>query len=83
MKIQFRTSKGIVEGTVEANGLITVDDRSAQILKKLYGYSSVSLTDGWVTIDLEDGYYGYPEYQPQTFTDEEVKQSRENFAFET
>ena len=81
--IQFRTSKGICEGIVNHDDTITLDDHSTQIIRKLYSIDSIYIKEGWVQIEFEDSTYGGAEYYPQTFTPEEVSESRKDFEFQS
>lgn len=77
--ISFETSKGIVKCTVDTSKpeisedpkfpnyvhsegkIIIIDGKSC--LDELYTWADLSIKNGWVRVELDDGFYGSPEYR--------------------
>jgi hypothetical protein len=65
-KIQFETSVGLVTGNLIDNERVHFDKENEALLDKLYRHTGVAVYDeksGWITIELDDDFYGNPEYK--------------------
>jgi hypothetical protein len=70
-KISWETSKGICYGTINNKCYddyfeVKLDENSEKIMSELYRYCAIVYTpenSNWIEVDLEDSYYGSPEYK--------------------
>ena len=69
--VWFETSKGVVRGTLE-DDVFKPDQAGLETIEELYNidpHDSMNVAKGWVSIPLNDPFYGSPEYKIQTKND--------------
>ena len=70
-KISWKTSLGVCRGTIGNKCFndyysVELDKNSKKIMSKLYEYHLITYTPrkpNWIEVDLDDGFYGSPEYE--------------------
>lgn len=87
MFVEFETSRGICRGELLDRGKwteVVLDQDSEKTLGGLYRYVSVSYDrdSGWVFVELEDGYYGGPEYKAVEISDDTERTAKERSCHE-